>query len=48
LSTIAAGTGPEVAVTHIQNLVNDLPIDRGWSERWLQEQIDQITAELGS
>jgi hypothetical protein len=39
---------PDVAVTHIQNLVNDLPIDRGWSERWLQEQIDQITAELGS
>ena len=31
-----------VAVEHIQNL------GRGESERWLQSQIDRITAELGS
>jgi hypothetical protein len=39
---------PEVATAHVQNLVNDMPINRDQSRRWLQELIDQITAELGS
>jgi hypothetical protein len=39
---------PDIAAGHIQNLVNDMPVNRGASERWLQGQIDRITAELGS
>jgi hypothetical protein len=37
---------PQVAATHVLNLVSDMPVNRGESERWLQERIDQITAEL--
>ncbi len=32
---------PEVAIEHLQNL------DRADSQRWLRQQIDRITAELG-
>jgi hypothetical protein len=39
---------PEEAARHVQNLVSTMPIDRGRSQRWLQEQINRITAELGS
>jgi hypothetical protein len=39
---------PEEAARHVQNLVSNMPIDRDRSQRWLQEQIDRITAELGS
>jgi hypothetical protein len=39
---------PEEAARHVQNLVSTMPIDRDRSRRWLQAQIDQITAELGS
>jgi hypothetical protein len=39
---------PEEAARHVQNLVSNMPIDRDRSRRWLQEQIDRITAELGS
>jgi len=38
---------PEEAGRHVQNLVSNLPIDRDRSQRWLQEQIDRINAELG-
>jgi hypothetical protein len=38
---------PDVAAGHVQNVVSNMPISRGNSERWLQEQIDRITAELG-
>lgn len=37
-----SGLDPQVAAEHIQNL------DRSDSERWLREQIDRITAELGT
>jgi hypothetical protein len=37
---------PETAASHVQNLVRDIPAQA--SRRWLQEQIDRITAELGS
>jgi len=37
---------PEEAARHVQNLVSDMPIDRARSQRWLQEQIDRINAEL--
>ena len=39
---------PEEAAKHVQNLVSNMPIDRDRSQRWLQEQIDRINAELGS
>jgi hypothetical protein len=39
---------PEESARHVQNLVSNLPIDRDRSQRWLQEQIDRINAELGS
>lgn len=37
---------PEEAARHVLNLVSDMPIDRARSQRWLQEQIDRINAEL--
>jgi hypothetical protein len=40
------GLDPAEAARHIQNLVSDMPIDRDRSQRWLQEQIDRINAEL--
>lgn len=39
---------PDLATRHVQNLVSDMPVNQGASERWLQGQIDQITDELGS
>ena len=39
---------PAEAARHVQNLVSNMPIDRDRSQRWLQEQIDRINAELGS
>jgi hypothetical protein len=39
---------PEEAARHVQNLVSNMPIDRDRSQRWLQEQIDRINAEIGS
>ncbi len=39
---------PDLAAKHVQNLVSGTPINRGESQRWLQEQIDHITDELGS
>jgi hypothetical protein len=39
---------PDIAASHIQNLVNDMPVNPGESKRWLQEQIDRINAELGT
>lgn len=39
---------PEVAAGHVQNLVSGMPVNPAESRRWLQEQIDQITAELSS
>jgi hypothetical protein len=39
---------PEESARHVQNLVSNMPIDRDRSQRWLQQQIDRITAELGS
>ena len=39
---------PDLAARHVQNLVSDMPVNRGESQSWLQEQIDHITAELGS
>jgi hypothetical protein len=39
---------PEEAARHVQNLVSNMPIDRDRSQRWLHQQIDRITAELGS
>ncbi len=39
---------PAIAAGHPQDLVSDMPVNPGASKRWLQGQIDRITAELGS
>lgn len=39
---------PQEAAMHVQNLVSNMPVDRGESQRWLQGQIDRINAELGT
>jgi len=39
---------PDLAAGHVKNLVSAMPVNLGESRRWLQEQIDRISAELGS
>jgi hypothetical protein len=41
------GADPALAASHLTNLVNTTPINRPASERWLQEQIDEINRKLG-
>jgi hypothetical protein len=39
---------PDLAAGHVTNLVSGMPVNPAESRRWLQEQVDRITAELGS